>query len=1166
MNNTVISILPGSMSATRAPSREGIHDERNKRKSLSGDNQKTHVGQLERCDPSRMTVRTTLRGAVRFSPNISIIVIVLLLIILMCWSRADASEPPNKPGDLDYTAVMTNEVFSIPDIERGLVYCNDMDRDGVDEIIVGTELGTVYVIDPVDGSTIMNLTLPYSWIFNFVAGNVDDDQGMELIIEGSNLTCIDFDTGTITWNLGIRPSLVNLVINHSSPSMDLVFVNDGNLYRINGKGEIGYSNQFIGNESLIERTRASCIGDVDGDGVTELVITSSAGTYSDYIWILDVETGELEYFNGYNLTFSSPPVLVDVGGRIQITIGLENTSWKPYDLLFIDGRSFDTELLSIPHPFERARWRFLIYSPMDGGSICLMTDRGKSVVWLMGNSSISWTEEGSDLFGGLHYKLGTPPLVCDIDHDGTAELMILASNLLIRDYSNGDEESRIEFSEGQYSYQQIFLGDFDGDGFSEIGCKYYEYTFTNTTYVAVVDTPRMSLRLSPGSVQRGATLYPINTYPLIIEIANMTPGRVPSGSLHMRFHEEELGETANLSIGFSDGELVVLDGTAFWVNIGEVKNDGLNLTVPLSIEPMWNITSEGFHAIEVEFIDKLGIRINATFHDHFKVETDLVFEDPLTILDPDGEPVAGNWVRPGDSLSVSSPVVVFEGSGGLQAPVDSYIIEIMMDNQSANHSVSEVGEWIPFEIPIGTTEPVIEVRVYDVHQGVYSVSVFKQELMLDSDPPEIVDHFPTASDWFSSETVVVGIRFVDNDSGVDLYTLRYSLAGDDWVDVDPEKIFATESYLSVEILMSFPEGRNLLRWSLDDNVGHSMSYSQNVNVDLTKIIFSEFRPSGWQNTTRVECSVTLTDINGSGIDGDSIEFAYSSTDVFSFTPWTSIGPVDTGENVTVDFVVESVEGGRNLLIIRGRDIAGNEAISSEIYSLNIDVTSPEMTALGFISGQVRSPFNRTILVRIVEAGSTIDVIIPTLVDGDSGEELDLTYSLHNGRGDVSMVTITWSEGSNFNLIFLLSCTDVAGNKGSMDDIEFSINRPPRVEIVSPVDGKRYGEKEEITISYLIEDPEQSELMIILWLDGVRLNLSDDNGSLLDLALGTHTISLDVNDEFYNVSAKAEFEVYETRVENSSDSWFVLLSSIVLIIFIVSVLSYVRWRRNPASPV
>ena len=165
-----------------------------------------------------------------------------------------------------------------------------------------------------------------------------------------------------------------------------------------------------------------------------------------------------------------------------------------------------------------------------------------------------------------------------------------------------------------------------------------------------------------------------------------------------------------------------------------------------------------------------------------------------------------------------------------------------------------------------------------------------------------------------------------------------------------------------------------------------------------------------------------------------------------------------------------------------------------------------------------------------------------------------------------MVTITWSEGSNFNLIFLLSCTDVAGNKGSMDDIEFSINRPPRVEIVSPVDGKRYGEKEEITISYLIEDPEQSELMIILWLDGVRLNLSDDNGSLLDLALGTHTISLDVNDEFYNVSAKAEFEVYETRVENSSDSWFVLLSSIVLIIFIVSVLSYVRWRRNPASPV
>ena len=101
--------------------------------------------------------------------------VALFVSISFLSMRAGAFDSQDMPGDLDYTAVMTNTVFSNPDVERNIVYCHDMDGDGVDEIIVGTEIGTVYVIDPVDGSTIMNVTLPYRGIERFVAGNVDDD-------------------------------------------------------------------------------------------------------------------------------------------------------------------------------------------------------------------------------------------------------------------------------------------------------------------------------------------------------------------------------------------------------------------------------------------------------------------------------------------------------------------------------------------------------------------------------------------------------------------------------------------------------------------------------------------------------------------------------------------------------------------------------------------------------------------------------------------------------------------------------------------------------------------------------------------------------------------------------------------------------------------------------
>jgi hypothetical protein len=700
-----------------------------------------------------------------------------------------------------------------------------------------------------------------------------------------------------------------------------------------------------------------------------------------------------------------------------------------------------------------------------------------------------------------------------------------------------------------YSFDQVFLGDFDGDGYTEIGCGYFEYIFTNSSYITIINTPQMAIMLGVGSIVQGTTLFPTQTYLLHIEIANMTPGRLPENPLHVQFREDKLGLTANLSIDLSDGRITIHNDSLFRLDTNEILNDGQNLSIPLDIEPIWEVLSEGFHSIEIEFTDRLGIRVNATFHDHFRVETDLVFDGPLTILDSDGEPVSGSWVRPGDVLSLSGPIVVFEGSDGLIAPVDAYMIEIMTDNVSMNHSVAEVGEWIPFSLPELMSEPVITIRVFDVHKGEYSRSVFRQELMLDSDPPEVIDHFPPDSAWFSSEYIMVGIRFIDQDSGMDLDHLRYTLDDVEWVDVDRDIIVSNDTGYTVELHLRFTEGRNTLVWSLDDNVGHSLSFVQQVNVDLTNILFSDFKPYGWQNTIQVGCSVTLTDINGSGVDGRSIEYSYSSTDIFSFSPWIPIDRVNSGEIVTSDFVVEGIEGETNMIMVRGRDIAGNKAISSEIYVFGIDVTYPEIHVVDLYDGQVKSPLNRTIVVKIVEMGSSIDQITPTLLNLNNGEGTEITFDVQSVSIGISIITIRWAETSSFDLGFCLTCTDTAGNPGSIDLIEFSINKPPFVEITSPVKGTWYEKGEEIMFSSRIEDPEGGSVVIVWLLDGLEMIGNERSVTNRSLSAGSHSITLTVNDEYHSVTATSEFEIHNSQIESNTDSGYLIIVIFVIIIVI-----------------
>jgi hypothetical protein len=219
-----------------------------------------------------------------------------------------------------------------------------------------------------------------------------------------------------------------------------------------------------------------------------------------------------------------------------------------------------------------------------------------------------------------------------------------------------------------------------------------------------------------------------------------------------------------------------------------------------------------------------------------------------------------------------------------------------------------------------------------------------------------------------------------------------------------------------------------------------------------------------------------------------------------------------------------------------------------------------LTVEGPSPGSMINPNETSISVTIEEVGSGLDGIVPILRDRESGSEMETSLSRVVLKGGVSNIIVEWNHSHFFDLEFLLTCTDIAGNSGSIEPLTFSVNRPPEVEIVSPLDRAELEKGMEVLFSASVEDPEGTKLVIWWLLDDSTILGNDQTLTNHSIPLGTHTVTVSVNDGVYNVTATSEFRVISRDVEGGIDGRYVII--LLVAATVVSSVIYIYRRSRP----
>jgi hypothetical protein len=233
----------------------------------------------------------------------------------------------------------TWEIATTQDI--GALTVTDADGDGVPEIIYGDgQWGKVHAVDVHTRTDKWSVSNPVNGISGITMGDVDQDGKMELLwgAGGSDsgpdfLFIADPITGTIKWkNLdfsGLRPLAVGdvnddgedeivMVTNFSNSGYD-----EGIIHIFNARTHELKFQQKLGTSDWTGNDRAVRIGDVDGDGHTEFVVTSS-DLYNGLILVYDGATGTLKQKSDKysNSTFTALAIGdVDNDGKLEIVAG-----------------------------------------------------------------------------------------------------------------------------------------------------------------------------------------------------------------------------------------------------------------------------------------------------------------------------------------------------------------------------------------------------------------------------------------------------------------------------------------------------------------------------------------------------------------------------------------------------------------------------------------------------------------------------------------------------------------------------------------------------------------------------------------------------------------------------------------------------------------------------
>jgi hypothetical protein len=216
--------------------------------------------------------------------------------------------------------------------------------------------------------------------------------------------------------------------------------------------------------------------------------------------------------------------------------------------------------------------------------------------------------------------------------------------------------------------------------------------------------------------------------------------------------------------------------------------------------------------------------------------------------------------------------------------------------------------------------------------------------------------FPDDGSWSDPAWVDCGITVTDvGFAGVEPVKVRYRMTRngtanfDNWTNRYVTRTL-TPTGLNITVRLLFSEGDdNAIQWQGYDKFdnGPTESGIYRIRVDSTPVVFGDAVPDPnqniWYNEELVEVGITVSDPGGSGVNGSTIDYSYSTTGTEGYGAWANIGSTAEGDSVEVKTNITFTNGTNNYVRFRAYDALGNGPAQSLDYQVSIDTTLDDIS-------------------------------------------------------------------------------------------------------------------------------------------------------------------------------------------------------------------------------
>ena len=569
-------------------------------------------------------------------------------------------------------------------------------------------------------------------------------------------------------------------------------------------------------------------------------------------------------------------------------------------------------------------------------------------------------------------------------------------------------------------------------------------------------------------------------------------------------------------------------------------------------------------------------------------------------------------------IDVTKPVGNITIEGGAET-INEQLVDLQI-NATDNGSgiadmqiISDTGQKAPWEefktekriaLDISDGLKTIGVRFKD-HAGIIS-DVFNDTIYYDGKGPgDIVVSSPTHPDptmYYNSTQPVFQWEPPNEVAGIK----GYSYIFDSSEATEPARVLYTQNS---EITGTFPgefSGLTDGTWyfhitscDIYDQWGNTSHFL--FNIDTTSPHIYDLEPEEkWFNVTTISASVTFGDVEGYGLDVDSIMYSVKKHGESKYSAWTKENVIievvergiqDNPVRVSGEVDVTVAEGDGNSLRWRIADLAGNGPVVSSELKILVDLTPVSFSNPIPVEGEIFDEEWVPCGITVADEGSGVDG--KTIEYSVSHWGDDEKYFLNWTPVNNNMVTdslnvlmeIEFEPGSDNYIIW--RAKDGVGNGFEVSEpIRVWINSAPVPVIHEPSDGAVYDSGEEFNLSAEgTVDNEESEL-IYYWRilnKTTKMSVFSHSGKEWAAALdipGKYIVYLHVDDGVgFNESVTADIEITPVKHEpvkvkdpivpevldeekmSVIQNWWWLFAGIVGILIILIILMIVVARRR-----